>query len=274
VTSARRELERIARSRDAEIDPVEGALWIAAEEYPSLDVGEYLERLDGLAAEAPPAVASAATLRERVAALSHFLHDEQRFSGNASHYYDPRNSYLNEVIDRRRGIPITLSLVYIAVGRRLALDMQGISFPGHFLVKCVGEGELVIDAFSGTLLSLEDCRERLVAALGRGVPITPEVLRAAGPREILVRMLGNLKQIFLHGRDFERALSCSDRILLLTPDVADDLRDRAGLHAELGLLAAAAADLDRFVEIAPGDPFAPVAREHRDALRRRVGPLH
>jgi regulator of sirC expression with transglutaminase-like and TPR domain len=274
VTSARRELERIARARDEEIDPVEGALWIAAEEYPQLDVASYLDRLDALAAQAPRRVASSGPLHERVAALSHFLHEEQRFSGNARHYYDPRNSYLNEVIDRRRGIPITLSLVYMAVGRRLALDLRGISFPGHFLVKCVGDEELVVDAFAGTLLSREDCRERLVAALGRDAPLTSQALRAATPREILVRMLGNLKQIFLHGRDFERALSCCDRILLLTPDVIGELRDRAGVRAQLGLLAAAAADLDRYLELAPDDPFASLAREQRDALRRRVGPLH
>lgn len=274
MNGARAELERIARSRDAEIDPVEGALWVAAEEYPSLDVAAYSGRLDDLADAAAPALAGATQLHDRVTALNHFLFDEQRFSGNAGDYYDPRNSYLNEVIDRRCGIPITLSLVYLAVGRRLSLDVQGVSFPGHFLVKCVGDSELLIDAFAGTLLSREDCLERLRAAVGREVPLTPELLRAASPRAILVRLLSNLKQIFVHARDFERALSCCERILLLTPDVAAELRDRAGVYAQLGYLAAAAADLDRFAEIAPDDPFAAVARQQRDALRRRVGPLH
>jgi regulator of sirC expression with transglutaminase-like and TPR domain len=274
VSDAQGELERIARAADARIDPVEGALWIAAEEYPGLDVAGYLRRLDELADAARARVTSAGPLRDRVAALCHFLREEQRFSGNARHYYDPRNSYLNEVIDRRRGIPITLSLVYMAVGHRLALDLRGVSFPGHFLVKCVGDEELVVDAFAGTLLSREDCRERLAVALGRRAPLAPEWLRAASPREILVRMLGNLKQIFLHGRDFERALRYCDRILLLTPHATGELRDRAGIRAELGLLAAAASDLDRYVELAPEDPFAAVARQQRDALRRRVGRLH
>jgi regulator of sirC expression with transglutaminase-like and TPR domain len=270
---ARAEFERIARTPDPQIDLAEAALRIAAEEYPGLDVAGYLARLDDLAHDAAPGIESATSLRERVAALNRFLFDEQRFSGNASHYYDPRNSYLNEVIDRRCGIPISLALVYMAVGQRLSLDVRGVSFPGHFLVKCVGEEELLVDAFAGALISREACQQRLRAAIGRDVPIT-DVLRAASPREILVRMISNLKQIFVQGRDFERALSCCERILLLTPDAAAELRDRAGVYAQLGFLTAAAADLDRFVEIAPDDPFAPVARRQRDALRRRAGPLH
>lgn len=271
---ARAEFERVARTPDPEIDLAEAALWIAAEEYPGLDVAGYLARLDDLAHDAAPGFESATSLREQVAALNRFLFDEQRFSGNAGHYYDPRNSYLNEVIDRRCGIPISLALVYMAVGQRLSLDVRGLSFPGHFLVKCIGEEEILVDAFAGTLISREACQERLRAAIGRDVPITRDVLRAASPREILVRMISNLKQIFVQGRDFERALSCCERILLLTPDAASELRDRAGVYAQLGFLSAAAADLDRFVEISPDDPFAPVARRQRDALRRRAGPLH
>jgi regulator of sirC expression with transglutaminase-like and TPR domain len=274
MSEAREAFERIARSPDATIDPVEGALWIAAEEYAGLPVAGYLGRLDALAEAAAPVVASETGLHDRVAALNQFLYEQERFSGNASDYYDPRNSYLNQVIDRRSGIPITLALVYMGVGRRLSLDVRGISFPGHFLLKCGEEDELLVDPFAGTVLSREACRERLVAALGREVPLTRELLRAASPREILVRMLSNLKQIFLQTRDFERALSCCERILLLTPDVAGELRDRAGVYAQLGYLAAAAADLDRLVEVAPDDPFATAAKEQRDALRRRVGPLH
>ncbi len=274
MTTARDEFERIARTPDESIDPVEAALWIAAEEYPALRVRDYLARLDALAEDAAPGLAAAHSLRERVAALNRFLFEEQRFGGNTHSYYDPRNSYLNDVLERRLGIPITLTLVYMAIGRRLGLDVQGVSFPGHFLAKCVEGEEIVVDVYAGAILPPEACLERLRATVGAEATLTPETLRAATPREILVRMLSNLKQIFVERSDFERALACCERILLLTPDAPFELRDRAAVYAQLGCLAAAAADLDRFAEVAPGDPFAAVARRQRDSLRLRLGPLH
>jgi regulator of sirC expression with transglutaminase-like and TPR domain len=160
---------------------------------------------------------------------------EQGFRGNRDDYYDPRNSYLNEVLDHRTGIPISLSVVYLAVGRRLGLDVRGISFPGHFLVKVVcSEGELVIDPFERVVLDHAACQQRLDAALPSHVPLRPELhLRAAGTREILLRMLGNLKRIYAEREDLERTLACCDRILVLIPDSPDEQRDRARVHAAL-----------------------------------------
>jgi regulator of sirC expression with transglutaminase-like and TPR domain len=213
----------------------ESALWLAAEEYPALDVHACLARFDALAAEARPALAGAASGAERIARLNRFLFVECGFRGNRDDYYDPRNSYLNEVLERRTGIPISLSAVYLAVGRRLGLDVRGISFPGHFLVKCVcAEGELVIDPFERTVLDLEACQRRLDAALPAPVTLRPDVhLRAAGSREILLRMLANLKRIYAERRDLERTLACCDRILLLDPDAPGERRDRANLAAAL-----------------------------------------
>ena len=188
MNDARAEFERIARASDSDIDLTEAALWIAAEEYPGLGVAGYLTQLDDLADAATPALARATSWHEQVTALNRFLFQERRFGGNAADYFDPRNSYLNEVIDRRCGIPITLALVYMAVGRRLSLEVRGVSFPGHFLVKCVGEGEILVDAYIGRAVSRADCLGRLRAAFGREVSLTPEILRAANPREILVRM--------------------------------------------------------------------------------------
>jgi regulator of sirC expression with transglutaminase-like and TPR domain len=238
VTSPRDELVRIAALPDDQVDLAAAALWIAAEECPRLDVPAYLARLDEMAAALAPSWPATADVAARVARLNRFLFAEQGFRGNAADYYDPRNSYLNEVLDRRLGIPITLSIVYIAVGRRLDLDVRGICFPGHFLVKCPGPdgGQVVVDAFLGTALSPAACSRRLAAAAGRPTALDPAVhLRSAAPREILVRVLGNLKQIFLTRGDLVGALACSERILLLTPDEPLERRDRDALRARVRL---------------------------------------
>jgi regulator of sirC expression with transglutaminase-like and TPR domain len=225
----------LAALPDAAIDLAEAALWIAAEEYPHLDVRACLARLEALGAEARAAVQAASPGAVRVARLNRFLFIEQGFRGNREEYYDPRNTYLNEVLDRRTGIPIALSVVYIAVGRRAGLDVHGISFPGHFLVKCVeGGDELVVDPFERALIDRDGCQRRLDAALSAHVPLRPELhLRAASHREILLRMLGNLKRIFATHGDLERTLACCDRILLLEPDAPSELRERAAVHAAL-----------------------------------------
>lgn len=236
MTSPRDAFARIARLPDAEIDLAEAALWIAAEEHPGVDVAESLRRLDALAEALAPGWPQGGTLADRVARLNRYLFAEQGFRGNLRDYYDPRNSYLDQVIDRRLGIPITLAIVYMAVASRLGLDCRGISFPGHFLVKCVDadEGELVVDAFSGALVSRAECQRRLDAVAGRRLRLDPALhLRAASAREILVRVLANLKQIFHAKGDLAGALACCDRILLLTPDAPLEQRERDALRARV-----------------------------------------
>jgi regulator of sirC expression with transglutaminase-like and TPR domain len=235
VSSPREAFARIAARPDPEIDLAEAALWIAAEEYPDLVVADELDRLDALGAAAAARVAREERLAPRVEALNHFLFTEQGFRGNRDDYYDPRNSYLNEVLERRLGIPISLSLVYLAVAGRAGIEASGISFPGHFLLKCSGsEGELVVDAFAGATLGIAECQRRLSAAAGRPIPLDPALhLRAASPREILVRVLTNLKQIFVGRADFGSALSCSDRILLLVPDAPREHKEREALRARV-----------------------------------------
>jgi regulator of sirC expression with transglutaminase-like and TPR domain len=273
---ARARFEEIAALPDAAIDVAEAALWIAAEEYPRLDVTACLVRLDALAAEAAPEVRAAQGSAAQVARLNRFLFVEQGFRGNREDYYDPRNSFLNEVLARRLGIPITLSLVYLAVGRRLGLALHGVSFPGHFLVKCEGpDGLIVVDAFERCVLDLDACQRRLDAALPSPETLVPSRhLRAAMPREILVRMLGNLKRIFAERRELERALACCDRILLLAPEAPDELRDRALVYEGLACYAAAAADLDTLLTLLPDGEAAAVLRARRDALRAKRGAVH
>lgn len=264
--------ERFAASvqkDEAAIDLAEAALLIAAEAYPALDVGRYTAQLDALAAAIRPAIARADSDLARVEALVRALAVEYGFRGNRDDYYDRRNSFLNDVLDRRLGIPITLSLVYIEVGRRLDLPLVGVGFPGHFLTKLHGASEIVIDPFFGAILDDAACGERLRQMVGAQATFDRRLLRGAGAREILVRMLRNLKQIHVQAREPEAALACSERILLVEPDLAHELRDRGLLYLELECHAAAQADLERFLTLLPNDPSAAVVHEKLVALRRR-----
>jgi len=269
---AREQFARLASGPEDRIDLAEAALLIAAEEYPGLDVAEYLGHLDRLADEARGVCAGASTDEERVSRLNHFLFVTQRFAGNQKQYYDRRNSFLNEVLDRRKGIPITLSLIYMEVARRLGFTVYGVSFPGHFLAKYVGDTEIVIDAFIGQTLTEDDCRQRLRAMLGPKASFGPASLRPARPKEILTRMLRNLKQIDIEKRELERALLHCERILMLNPNEPTELRDRGFVYQQLECFGPALTDLTRFLTLAPDDETADTVRESIIALRRQ--PIH
>jgi regulator of sirC expression with transglutaminase-like and TPR domain len=262
----------LAALPDDAIDVAEGALLIASEETPELDVASYLERLDWLAERLRPATESAQDELERVAALNEGLFEELGFRGNRDDYEDPRNSFLNEVIDRRTGIPITLSIVYVEVARRVGLRASGIGFPGHFLAKIEsvpapdGNDELVVDPFFGRTLSLVECQERLRQAMGPGVQLGPDSLRAATPREILTRVLSNLKNNHLRRGEPLEALSCIDRILMLAPHAPLEYRDRGLINEQLGFNEPARADLERFLELAPLHETAGTVRSTLERL--------
>jgi len=266
----------ITSRNDAEIDLVAAALVIAASEYPELDIDAYLLRMDEMGSLAELRLRAAVSERERVEALNHFLFVEERFTGNLQSYDDPRNSYLNDVLDRKLGIPITLSLVYMDIGRRQGLDVVGVGFPGHFLTKVVGaEGDIIVDPFYGTLMTIEACRERLRMVMGAEAVLEPsQHLRPANCREILTRMLTNLKFIAIRGEDFERALLCSERILHLTPNAPLELRDRGLAYEQLQAFGAAIRDFERFLELAPKDSSAQAIEERAARLHDRVQRLH
>ena len=263
------------RGPDERIDLARAALLIAAEEYPALDVAHYLGRLDQLAGEVAPRLGLARTSAERVAVLNRFLFAEHGFAGNRERYEDPRNSFLNEVLDRCAGIPITLSLVYMEVARRAGVEVDGVSFPGHFLVKHGRQDPIVVDPFFGAVLTREECQVRLAAVLGAAAQLRPELhLRKASAREILVRLLGNLKVLYVRSADFGRALACCERILLVDPDAPHELRDRGLVYERLECFGAAAADLERFLELAPDDESAGAVRERLASLRPKVRLMH
>ncbi len=249
------------------------ALLIAAESYPGLDVAQYLQRIDALAEEAKGRLEGTDDAM-RVGRLIEFLGRERGFTGNQDDYYDLRNSYLNEVLDRRTGIPITLALLYVEVGRQVGLDIQGISFPGHFLAVHRGSTPTIIDPFFGTALDEAACTERLRATMGPDAEIDERMLEVASPQQILIRMLSNLKLIHLRARDFAAALSCSERILLIHPDLANEIRDRAALYLQLECFDAARADLERFLEIAPQHESAELVRNELVKLRQSGPILH
>jgi regulator of sirC expression with transglutaminase-like and TPR domain len=263
------------REPDERIDLARSALLIAAEEYPALDISRYLARLDQLAGEVAPRLSGVRTPAERVAVLNQFLFTEHGFVGNRQHYEDPRNSFLNEVLDRCAGIPITLSLVYMEVARRAGVAVDGVGFPGHFLVKHGGRDPVLVDAFFQTVLTREECQRRLAAVLGAEARLLPELhLRKATAREILVRLLGNLKVIYVRTADFGRALACCERILLVAPDAPHELRDRGLVYEKLECFGAAVADLERFLELAPDDESAEAVRERLAGLAPRLRQLH
>ena len=268
TAASRSELELLAAREP--IDLARAALAIAREEYPDLDEARYLRALDDLAAQVMRGLPPGALAERRVGRLTSVLFHELGFSGNEADYYDPRNSFLNEVIERRTGIPITLSVLYIEVGRRCGLKVDGVLFPGHFLCKVtLDEGELIVDPFhGGQILSLSDLKRRLTAAMGDEARFDRRVLRPARTREILSRMLQNLRSIYLNKRDLPRALSCVDRLLLFAPDDVRVLRDRARLYEMLGGEQAAAGDLERVLSL---DPNASDARTLRARLERLRG---
>jgi regulator of sirC expression with transglutaminase-like and TPR domain len=268
--NAREHFASVVGTSVARIPLAEAALWIAAEEYPALDVELYLDRLDEIAEAARSRIAAAV---DPIRAFNDYLFGELGFSGNSESYDDPRNSFLNEVLDRRRGIPITLSLIYTEVAGRLGLPVVGVGFPGHFLVKWTVDPEVIVDPFFGKIVSLPDCEERLRSSFGPEARLSPEMLAPATPREILVRMLRNLKHNYLGRGDLERALGAVDRILAVAPDEPDDLRDRGILYFRQECFAAALRDFERYLALAPQDPMAAEIRARLPDLRREAARL-
>ncbi len=249
-----------------------GALLIAQEEYPQLDLDGYMDKIAALAREAELVVQVGNDTIEKIQLLSHFLFEQKGFEGNREEYADPRNSFLNEVIDRRRGIPITLSVLYLEVGRRLGLNLYGVGFPTHFLVKAVDErGELIIDPFyDGAILTLEEIRARLTQVYGQPVEVSPAHLKPVGARHILVRMLRNLKAVYLKNSDSTRALSALDRILLLDPRSLEELMERGALYESLECFRPALDDFQSFLSQAPQHTASETAREAVLRLSRQV----
>jgi len=270
-------LKRLVNDHEEAINLAEVALLLAEEEYPNLDVGAYLRRLDDLSGNVRARLAPGAPPEKIIATMNQLLFEEERFAGDAEQYYDPRNSFLNEVLDRRLGIPITLSIVYMEVGRRLGLSLEGVSFPGHFLVKLELEhSKVVLDPYSGGIsLSEQELSNRLHEFHGDQLKAPLDrFLASAGKKEILVRMLRNLKAIYLHKEDYASALSVIDRILLIRPDLPEELRDRGLLYEHLECAQSALQDYRRYLELEPDAPDAAAIRSRMIKIGKTTPALH
>ena len=262
-----------------QLNLAEAALVIAREAYPQLDIAAQLARIDALAATLKQRLRPDITPSEKLAQLNHSLFNELGYAGNSDDYYDPRNSYLNDVIERKLGIPITLSMLYIEVGRRLGLPLSGVSFPGHFLVKCaLRDGAVILDAYArGASLGIKDLQKRLRVLVG-STDVAPEavmrLLAVAQPADIIARVLRNLKAIHNERGDKSRALTAVSQVLDLCPDAAGDYRDRARLLEELECFRASLADFETYLRLDPQASDAQSVRGKIVVLRERVARLN
>ena len=268
------------------------ALLIARLGYPQLDPAPYLARLEAMGS----AVASRLTHPNEpfgphgpIDALNKYLFEDQGFSGNTGNYDDPRNSFLNQVLDRRTGIPLTLAVVYIEIARRAGIRVDGVNFPGHFLLRFPFGPEddhasaVFVDPFhSGTVLSETDCRSLLHQHAGAGVEFEPRLLAPATKQQILIRMLGNLKRVYLGMRSFPQGRAITDLLLAIDPSALSELRDRGLLSYHVNDYAAALRDLETYLRFSsPRDDEENESREERTeiwnhikALRRRMAGLN
>ena len=280
---------QVARSPDPDL--ATAALLIARLEYPRLDASRYLDRLDRMGHAAAERLGRApdGDPRLQAAALNDYLFEEEGFAGNRKHYDDPRNSFLNAVLDRRSGIPVTLALVYMEVGRRAGLRVEGVNFPGHFLLRmpagapAAGGDALILDPFHrGAILSETDCRKLLRDHAGADAKFEPALLARATKLQILVRMLVNLKRIYVRMRSFPQGLAMTELLLALDPSALTELRDRGLLAYNLNDYPSALRDLEAYLRFTRrGDGERPKENteqaeiwEHVKALRRRVAGLN
>lgn len=234
---ARERLAALLRLPASQLDVAEAALWIEAEADPRCDVAAARARLASLAADAAEHLHATAGAPSRADGLVRFLYEEAGLRGNDADYYDPRNSYLSAVLARGLGIPITLSIVYVDVARRLGLAAAGVGFPGHFLARVDdgAGGASIVDPFHGRVLDRSDLRALLLRAAGPAAQLHAQLLAPTPPREIVARLLRNLKHAHAQRGEVEAALTCSERLLLVSPDPAEE-RDRDLLRAKLARL--------------------------------------
>lgn len=274
--AARRRLEDILSRPDRELNLAEAALLVASEEYEGLDVRSYLVRLDEMGCALRQRLEEEPRPERAIMALNRYMFQELGFRGNTEQYYDARNSYLNEVIDRRTGIPITLSTVYMEVARRAGLEVEGVGLPGHFVVRIQTPARpLLVDPFhGGTLLTEKDCQERLDRIFGGKLKLEPKMLRPCRRKDMLERMLRNLKAIYIRDQDIDRALRVVDLIVRIQPGSAEDLRDRGVLFASLDCYGLAARDLESYLALAPGAKDAEDLTARVAALRVKAARLN
>lgn len=260
---ARQQFYQEISQPDGQIDLARAALYIALEAYPTLEVEEYLNALDTMAADVGDRLPPEPYPLRIIQVINQYLFDDLGFSGNQEDYYDPDNSYLNQVIERRTGIPITLSLVYLEIAKRIDFPMVGIGMPGHFLIRPDREDiEIHVDSFNrGEILFIQDCKNRMNQLFGGEVEFRPEFLQAISKKQFLVRMLSNLKAIHLNRGEMSNVLAAIDRILLLFPNTPYEQRDRGLIYYQVGRWIEARQDLENYLDQMPHARDADLVRK-------------
>lgn len=258
---------------DEKIDLVRAALTIARTEYPDLDCDAYVARVDELAQRAEARISEIGDAGQTIAALNHVLFEEAGLRGNRDDYYEPSNSFLNDVLDCGLGIPITLAVIYMEVGRRLGFPLFGVGMPGHFLLKHydIDGKETLIDCFNGgDILSAQDCQRRLDEIYAGQMTLRPEFLFAVSRRQILTRILNNLKTIYMAARNFRKTLPLIDLVLVIYPRSPEDVKQRALLRYTLGQNKGAAEDLENYLKMSPDASDADEIRQTALSIRRML----
>ncbi|HXV82897.1 MAG TPA: tetratricopeptide repeat protein [Candidatus Binatia bacterium] len=267
-----RDFRQAVRGAENDIDLGRAALAMAASDYPHLDIEGYLSRIDELAATAAARLGAEADAYRSLAALNYVLFKEQGFRGNREHYFDPRNSFLNEVLDRKTGIPISLSVLYMEVAQKIGVTLQGVGFPGHFLVKFLKDHEeIVVDPFNqGEVVSREGLEAMLDRLYGGKMPFDPILLQPVSKKQILRRMLNNLKLIYVRQNDWRKGLSVAERLVVLDPASGEDIRDRGLIYLQLECFKQAQEDLETYLRLVPHAADADAVREQVKVLTRKI----
>jgi regulator of sirC expression with transglutaminase-like and TPR domain len=267
---SRKTFEQLVTLPDSAIPLAEAALLMACEEYPQLELSPYLDQLDHMADMVQESFTTGDTPIQTVEKINTILFETLGFRGNTDDYYDPRNSFFNDVLDRRIGIPITLSTVYLEVARRLKFPIVGVGMPGHFIVKFANrDEEFFLDPFNrGEILTRDDCRRRLHEMYGDSIEFNERLLSRVTNRQILSRMLNNLKLIYLKAQAFDKGLAIVDMMLMANPEDFEQLRDRGLLRLQLRQFEAATKDLTQYVNSCPSAHDREEIENHLKELKR------
>ena len=259
------EFEQLLKQPDNQIDLAEAAFMIARMEYPELDIPVCMAKIQQIADDIRNTLSSQSDAGETLTQLNNVLFQDKGFEGNSEHYYDPKNSYLNDVLERKTGIPITLSILYIVLGKELGLPLYGVSFPGHFLVKLeLDDGAIVLDPyFGGISLSEDDLEDRLQEYYGDNLKKShfSGLLTSSSNKSIIARVLRTLRNLYMDESELEKALCMAEYTINLDDDLADATKARASIYDRLECSGSAIKDYKRYLRLKPNAKDVPYIRE-------------